>query len=67
MGQIKIWIDRKFQDLQEKLATLNQHPNPAKKKKNFDLSVFFFTFFNRLNIILSGGQKYGLIGKFKAF
>ena len=65
MGQIKIWIDKSFQDLQEKLTTLNQQPNPAIQKKNFDFSLFFFTFFNRLNIILSGGEKYGLIGNFK--
>ena len=44
----------------------NQYLNPATKKKNFNFSLFFFNFFNRFNIIPSGGLKYGLIGKFKS-
>ena len=37
------------------------------EKKNFDFYIFFFIFFNRLNITRSGRQKYELIGNFKSF
>ena len=32
-----------------------------RREKIFDFSIFFFIFFNRLNIIRSGWQKYGFI------
>ena len=38
-----------------------------RQKKNFDFSIFFFIFYNRLNITRSGRQKYELIGNFKSF
>ena len=36
-------------------------------EKKFDFSLFFFIFFNRLNITRSGRQKYELIGNFNSF
>ena len=45
----------------------NQYLNPATKKKNFDFSLFFFIFFNQLNIIPSGVLQFVLIRNFNTF
>ena len=39
----------------------------CRRKKIFDVSIFIFIFFNRLNITRSGQQKYGMIGNVKSF
>ena len=40
---------------------------PRAGKNYFVFSIFFFIFFNRLNIIRSSSKKYGWIGNFKVF
>ena len=47
--------------------TSDRYPNPQRRKIYFRFLHIFLYFFNRLNIIRSDRQKYGLIGKFRTF
>ena len=55
---------RRFLRPFRKWAHFTRYPNPEQQKIIFDFWIFFFTFFNRLNITRPSRQKYGQIGNF---
>ena len=67
LKMILYWLESRARTSLRKCAYIRPISKPGDVKTIFDFSIFFFIFFNRLNITWSGRQKYGLIGNFKSF